>query len=272
MNKVLSLIIVIFSIQTSFAQMADATYDFNMLSYRMCDGGCGGEWFDEEGTIYVYARDNVNATENTTGCLQFNADNCFERRNINSGNGVTIGTRTNASSIVYLRSYGWEDDNSPRCSENGGDDCDCKNGGNVTVNFRQGALPSNTFNAESGWIWCSGSSGQAYTYRYRWNYTGTTSLITPTCSVQNSTQTSGDIRSHSVNLTAGVTYQFETTSGTDPYLTLYGTNGFTIVAQDDDAGTGLNSLFLYTPPTTGTYYIETSEVSVSGALAVNTNL
>jgi hypothetical protein len=40
----------------------------------------------------------------------------------------------------------------------------------------------------------------------------------------------------------------------DTYLYLYGTDGQTVLMEDDDSGEGSNSLIIYTPAQTGTYY------------------
>ena len=64
-----------------------------------------------------------------------------------------------------------------------------------------------------------------------------------------------------ISLTAGVTYTISLTGQgltnglSDPYLELYAGNGTTLLASNDDGGSGANSLITFTPATTGTYYI-----------------
>ncbi|WP_299593059.1 M10 family metallopeptidase C-terminal domain-containing protein, partial [uncultured Tateyamaria sp.] len=59
-----------------------------------------------------------------------------------------------------------------------------------------------------------------------------------------------------VELTEGIAYEFAHNgiSLSDPLVRLYDASG-TEIASDDDGGAGLNSLIIYTPTTTGTYYI-----------------
>jgi hypothetical protein len=66
-----------------------------------------------------------------------------------------------------------------------------------------------------------------------------------------------------INLTAGTRYQFDldgadTAAGTlsDPFLTLYNSSGDYAGVYDDDSGSGLNARFLFTPSTSGVYYLE----------------
>ena len=270
MNKKLIYFILILLLQfniEAFTQNANADYKVYLTAYRMDDGGCGGEVGDEEATFYIFMRDNVNGTEVSSGCLTHDADNPFTW----DFDDFLLGTRVNASDYFILRMYGWEDDNGDRCSNNSGDDCDCKNRDNINVNYRTNVYPSDGTFTESGWNWCSGSDGWAFAYKYTWKYSGGGSAITPSCTVQSTTHYSGGIRSNSVYLTAGVTYRFETTSGPDTYLRLYGPDGYTIKASNDDGGEGTLSLIEYTPTTTGTYYIENSEYT-RGALTSNSTL
>ena len=67
------------------------------------------------------------------------------------------------------------------------------------------------------------------------------------------------IRSWSSNLTAGRTYRFSTVGNTseDTYIRIYGSNGYSIVASNDDFGS-LQSLVNFTPSSSGTYYVEVS--------------
>jgi hypothetical protein len=78
----------------------------------------------------------------------------------------------------------------------------------------------------------------------------------------------GDRDVFAVSLTAGQTYHFEmqgspTSNGTlaDSYLRLLsGASGTgTVLTQDDDGGVGLNSRIVYTPTTSGTYYLQAGE-------------
>jgi hypothetical protein len=76
-----------------------------------------------------------------------------------------------------------------------------------------------------------------------------------------------------VSLTAGVSYQLTANSAvtaglSDPLLTLYSSSG-AFVASDDDGGVDLNSLLVYTPSASGTYYVGVSGYNQStGAYTV----
>ena len=65
--------------------------------------------------------------------------------------------------------------------------------------------------------------------------------------------------------TAGTQYVFETTLGTlsDSKLQLIGTDGVSVLAQDDDSGPGLGSRIAWTATSSGTYYVEVLPYSSS---------
>jgi hypothetical protein len=72
----------------------------------------------------------------------------------------------------------------------------------------------------------------------------------------------GDTDWFRTTLTVGTTYQFNlegsnTAQGTlvDPFMRLFGADGVTELAADDNSGTGSNAFILYMPLSTGTYYI-----------------
>lgn len=80
---------------------------------------------------------------------------------------------------------------------------------------------------------------------------------------QGEIETSGDQDWIAVTLTAGITYGFShqgepTNSGTlvDPYIRgLYDSEGTSLGLEDDDSGTGRESLLVFTPDSSGTYYV-----------------
>jgi hypothetical protein len=72
-------------------------------------------------------------------------------------------------------------------------------------------------------------------------------------------RSAGTYGQYEITLEAGHEYEIATTNAvggnsTDPYLYLLNTSG-TVLAQNDDSGPGLNSLIVYTPSATGTYWI-----------------
>lgn len=75
------------------------------------------------------------------------------------------------------------------------------------------------------------------------------------------TLTSGDHDRYKITLVAGQTYTFALVgtglnSLVDPYLRLYGADGVTLIAQDDDSLPNNNSIITYTPTASGTYYLD----------------
>lgn len=251
-----------------YSQLADVTYSVqtvNVTSYEDFAGGAAcWENGNEEYTAYVGAWDNVNGTLVGTGCQTCdNNGNCSYAANIN------LQARTNNAYSIFSSIDAWEDDRGGRCSFDG--PCflcnadDCRRQETTFYNFREQAYPSNgTYT--NGPTWGSTANHQ-WTLRAAWRYSGTANLITPTCTVQNTGYSAGQIRSWSVNLTAGVTYNFNNCSSAanDTYLRIYGPDGYSIVALGDDNCGALSSVN-YTAGTTGTYYIELSQFS-RGALA-----
>jgi hypothetical protein len=74
----------------------------------------------------------------------------------------------------------------------------------------------------------------------------------------------GDVDVFAIDLTAGELVEFDVDaqalpggSDLDSYLTLYGPDGITILAENDDWD-GLDSYLLYAPPADGTYFLEIS--------------
>jgi Ca2+-binding RTX toxin-like protein len=82
-------------------------------------------------------------------------------------------------------------------------------------------------------------------------------------------ETFGDQDWIAVTLLAGTRYSFVGSAqgpgpnGGDSVLTLYSSDGATVVATDDDNGAGNNSVIRYTAATTGTYYISIRDYSGS---------
>lgn len=74
-----------------------------------------------------------------------------------------------------------------------------------------------------------------------------------------------------VTLAAGSTYVFETGLGTlaDSTLTLYGTDGSTVLQFDDDGGSGMASRIQFTNTVTGTYFLRVlGDGGATGAYAL----
>jgi hypothetical protein len=259
------ILVVVFAIisTSAFAQLANVTYTTqtaNIQGYENATGGACWETGEEEYSAYVYANDNVNATEGSSGCQQ-----CSNNGNCTYGQNVLLLNRTNNAYSIVSRINAWEDDRGSRCSYDccntflNDDDCR-RSTSNQSYNFREAGFPSNnTYNVGPSW---GSTNDHRWQLRTTWRYANGGSQISPGCTPNTVSYASGAIRSYRVSLVAGQEYNFTTCSGTteDTYLRLYGTNGYTIVSFDDD-DCGLQSTITYTPTFSGVYYIEISRVS-----------
>ena len=95
--------------------------------------------------------------------------------------------------------------------------------------------------------------------------TGTTYTLLSGQTAQG-TLTAGDHDWYRVDLVAGQTYCFAMTgSGTnnvqDTFLRLYASDGFTLVASNDDGLPGANSVFTYVATATGSFYLDAAAFS-----------
>ena len=88
--------------------------------------------------------------------------------------------------------------------------------------------------------------------------TVTTSVLTVNGAAGTSTiDTAGDEDWWRINLTAGLTHVFRlttTSTNLDPFLGLLNASG-TLLTYNDDDGAGYNSMIVYTPSYSGTYYL-----------------
>ncbi|MES2798869.1 MAG: T9SS type A sorting domain-containing protein [Bacteroidota bacterium] len=251
---------------TSFGQLADVNYTVQTVNVTSYEGGFGGPCWEsgnEEYTAYVGSYDNVNGTATSTGC-----QTCDNNGNCSYAGGITLQSRTNNAYSIFSTIDAWEDDGGSRCGYDGGDDC--RRQETASYNFREFAFPSNGAYT-NGPTW-GGTNNHQWTIRTTWRYAGTANLIIPGCGVQTTAYAAGAIRSWSVNLTAGVVYNFNncTSASSDTYLRIYGPDGYTNVANGDD-NCGVLSSINYTPGATGTYYIELAQFS-RGALAAGGTL
>ncbi len=103
------------------------------------------------------------------------------------------------------------------------------------------------------------------------NNPATTQVLAVGGTVNGTIEVAGDTDWVRVNLTGGVSYAFSeegspTGQGTlaNPLLRLFGNDGTTLLASDNDSGVGANALLTYTPATTGTYHL--SAQSAAGTL------
>lgn len=243
-----------------FGQLANVNYSVQVdavTSYENFAFGACWESGTEEYTAYIKFKDNINTSLTETGCLQ-----CNNNGDCTYGGGTFIGTRNNTQAYTITGNIdAWEDDGGGRCSHNGGDDCR-RNGDQGSYNFREWQLPGSSYIA--GPTWGSTSDHQMRLDVY-WNYSAGGASISPCYDISTVTANSGQIRSWEFTASTDRSYFFSTVGATtdDTYIRIYGTDGQTIVAFNDDAvpGSILQSEILFTPPTAGTYYIELSNWS-----------
>ena len=92
--------------------------------------------------------------------------------------------------------------------------------------------------------------------------------LTPGSTSTGSIETTGDKDVFAINLEAGKTYTFDLRSGTasglsDPLLKLFSSTG-TLLRENDDFGTSLNSQITFQADRTGTFYLEASSALTNG--------
>ncbi|MCP4121575.1 MAG: HYR domain-containing protein [Bacteroidetes bacterium] len=268
-----------FIAQDALAQYANVTYSTRSSFVTSYDNPILGDCYeldDKEYTSYMFSWDNINGTSSSTGC-----EICTDAGNCTYNEDVDITTRTNQASQLSFSLDAWEDDTGDRCSFDvcPFPDClipledDCRRTETQTVDtFRSVAAPSNgSYTVTPTW---GSSDNHRWRGQYTWKYGGSSNSITPGCSVQTAAYSAGDIRSWSVNLTAGETYEFDLCGeGGDTYLRLYGSDGYTVVTFNDDfCGPYGASRITYAAASSGWHYLEISEfdraaVSTSGVLS-----
>lgn len=257
----------------SFAQLANVNYSVRINRLVHLEFGCGNCWEsgDEEYTGFGRFRDNVNTSITSSPC-----QTCTENGNCTYAQNIVIGSRTNASYDLTIFTDGWENDRDDRCTYDSDNniftnDDDCRTNVNATFQFRELAFPSNTYNITELSV---GNCDMTGYYDVTWRYSGT-STLSPACTQGNIAVTAGKIASVAFQLTAGRTYQFGTCEATeDTHLRIYGTDGYTIVALNDDNGPMCNTnraSLNFTPTTTGTYYVEIARYN-RARLQTNFNL
>jgi hypothetical protein len=108
-----------------------------------------------------------------------------------------------------------------------------------------------------------GSSGSGDSYEPDNSIGAARSITLGTTSQSHTIYPAGDYDYYSINITSTGTRTITTGGSLDMYLTLYGTNGTTILDTDDDSGVDLNPLIQYTFTATGTYYFAAKALSSS---------
>lgn len=169
--------------QTAWGQMAEATYT---IRYNQT---CGSDRrrllgiLNEKYTMGVaYFFDNINTTvAGVAGCWRNPSTSCCD---VTYGSLTTLGTRNNTSNILTAQIDVWEDDCGSRCAFGtctlNSDDCRW-NGNVATTNYKSHAPSNGTY---TNWVFAN-STDHTIVYSYTWKYSGSSNLITPTCTARN---------------------------------------------------------------------------------------
>ena len=255
LNKVLMAVFVCCTLISTFssAQLANIDYSVRVDRILSYEGGFFGPCWEsgtEEYTAWGGFTDNINNSISWASCLT-----CNSNGNCSYGAGAFAGSRsnTNAYTINYYL-YAFENDAGSRCFYDSGDDCYYFGSPGFSY-IRENAFPSaSTYTNGPD---AQASSSHRIRLEWSWRYSGNSNTLAPSCLAQTANYAAGAIRSWSANLSAGRSYQFSTLGNTteDTYIRIYGANGYTIVASNDDFGS-LQSLVNFTPNTSGVYYIE----------------
>lgn len=93
---------------------------------------------------------------------------------------------------------------------------------------------------------------------------GATTITVNGASISGSIEVGGDVDYFSFATTSGQRYTISTGGAMDTYLQLYDTNGTTLLAEDDDSGSGTLSLISWTAPSSSRFYVRVSHFRSSG--------
>ena len=242
-----------------FAQLANVRYSVRVGNIQSREFNACYEFGNEEYTAYAGFYDNNNTSLTQSSCLT-----CTTNGNCNYGGGTFLGTRTNNSDRLYYWLFAFENDLGSRCSYNSGawwqngDDCRIS-GSPGFVNFRNSYPSNNSYTVGPQ----ANYGNHAIRLDWTWRYSGNANTLNPGCSAGFASYSSGAIRSWSVNMTAGRTYRFIILglSSEDTYIRIYSSNGYSIVASNDDTNGSLQSNLNYTASSSGTYYVEVARFS-----------
>ncbi|MDB9961598.1 HYR domain-containing protein, partial [Oceanihabitans sp.] len=250
----------------SYAQnLANTVVSSRVDRVESSDNNCQDGIFSGDEEYTAFLRMQLTSGTYSSTCIQRNNGSGLEVY----GLGVLISAnRLNSTQSATFVLDAWEDDVSPRCTYNSGDDCHAVFP--RTVNYRTDfPAPGGANNLITNYFGVSNSHRARV--RYDWHYTsqGTTALAPQACETYERTLSGGTIGAIALNLQEGKEYNFETIQGGDTNLRLYNANGYYIMSQNDNGGSGSLSKITYTAGYTGTYFIEVSNAS-RNPLSANT--
>ena len=258
----------------AIAQKAEVTVTLKTVGITNYKYACTNCWElgKNEYTSSITAFPVTGPSSFSSGCLQ-----CDQDGDCTYGQDVTLFTQTGKFDSIAFIWYNWENNVGDRClyEHQYFDDDGCLGGGNGLYNFRTLSGPSDGIYTNSAkytrYQWqnfpCKVSKVPFadVTLKSTWKYSGAQNLIVPSCTSGTTAFAASTIPSWTAQLYAGVSYSFNTcssASGENTYIRIYGSNGYTKVAENDN-GCGQAASLTFTPATDGYYYIEVSHADRS---------
>jgi len=272
-NRIISLIVLLILSQFVFSQNVNINYEVrvNAAGVRSTAGnwssGCScWESGDKEYTAKIKI-DHTNYFYGSSVCMTCNING-----DCDYGGGTVLATRyhvaTQGFTVVYEM---FEDDDGDRCIYNSADDCGAIGSYYLSaVNTWSPSAENSYSNYTENRVYDCGGSGHWIRLDNSWRYSAFASSITPSCNEHSRSYASGGVRSWSVYLNSGVTYNFNNcNSATDTHLRLYASDGYSLVSSNND-GCSLQSAITYTCTSSGFYYLELSQHSRNALTADGT--
>jgi hypothetical protein len=257
------------------AQKAEVTVTLKTVGITNYKYACTDCWElgKNEYTSSITAFPVTGPSSFSSGCLQ-----CDQDGDCTYGQDVTLFTQTGKFDSIAFIWYNWENNVGDRClyEHQYFDDDGCLGGGNGLYNFRTLSGPSDGIYHSSPTYTryqtkrCILVDAEQVPYaqlslKSTWKYSGAQNLIVPSCTSSSTAFAASIIPSWTAQLYAGVSYSFNTcssASGENTYIRIYGSNGYTKVAENDN-GCGQAASLTFTPATDGYYYIEVSHADRS---------
>lgn len=271
--KYIKFIFLLFIILTSQITLAQVATTYSVMTKYIQSGIAGGdcdtsETGEEEYTGFLASNDFVNTTWVSTGCqtIDVNGIGTYAQN-------IPLQTRTNNSYNISFSMDAWEDDYGDRCTwETGPSNWlglpnwdDCRSEMELTYNFRDTPPSNGTYTDTPIFNAAEHQFQMQTTWKYSLNggssYTPSCNAIT-TLGWYGASQTfpdQGTIFSYLLDLTQGISYNFTTCglSSEDTIIRVYGADGYTVIASNDDSCT-LQSNLDFTPTSSGKYVVEVS--------------
>lgn len=255
----LALSVAVLFADNAAAQWASITYKVWPKSLTLVNCNPGGTYSDFSGKIGFQDDDGTGYTNHSINCVYLiNGSNFWD--------GYAFSLVTNQAQRVTVDMRDCRDDD----CDGDADNCHYNASVATTKNIRS-FQPSALDLAENlwptySWGYNNGNTTTPYTAttRVAWKYVtiATDPIIQlSTCPGEivetYGTSTNARIPSWAVSLTAGTTYEFSTCgSSFDTYLSIFGSNGYTVLASANEGCGNNQSVLSFTCPATGVYFLE----------------